>query len=159
MLVWLSIYSEVQMICICSNWCHCHSITSCFIRIQNILPFLCQLTQVWTGKKTVVTVWLLFCISIVSLMPWAVWKMTLCLPILHWQHSTSLGKLQLDVIDVEIFTSTPQVLIVPYVSRITSKVFPCSSQEICRDEYFVSSVTRILGSVHREWIFITFCNR
>jgi len=35
----LSIWSEVQMICIWSSWCHCHPIISCFIKIQNGLPF------------------------------------------------------------------------------------------------------------------------
>ena len=31
--------SETQMICIWSSWYHCHSIISCFIKIQNGLPF------------------------------------------------------------------------------------------------------------------------
>jgi len=30
-LAWLSVCSEVQMICIWSSWCHCHPIISCFI--------------------------------------------------------------------------------------------------------------------------------
>jgi len=36
------------MICIWSNWCHCHPIISCFVKIQNGLPILfwCHLTQV-----------------------------------------------------------------------------------------------------------------
>jgi len=38
--------SEVQMICIWSSWCHCLPIISCFIKIQNSLPFWCWLTQV-----------------------------------------------------------------------------------------------------------------
>jgi len=28
-LAWLSDWSEVQMICIWSGWCHCHLIISC----------------------------------------------------------------------------------------------------------------------------------
>jgi len=32
---WLSVCSEVQMICTWSSWCHCHPIISCFIKIQN----------------------------------------------------------------------------------------------------------------------------
>jgi len=41
-LTWLTVWSEVQMICICSSWCHCHPIISCFIKVQNssILPTL-----------------------------------------------------------------------------------------------------------------------
>jgi len=38
-LAWLSVCSEMQMICICSTWCHCHPIICCFIKIQNGLPF------------------------------------------------------------------------------------------------------------------------
>jgi len=45
-LAWLSVWSEVQMICIWSSWCHCHPIISCSSKIQNGLPFCCQLTQV-----------------------------------------------------------------------------------------------------------------
>jgi len=40
----LSVWSEVQMICIWSSWCHFHSINSCFIKIQNGLPFSCWFT-------------------------------------------------------------------------------------------------------------------
>jgi len=32
-LVQLSVRSEVQMICICSSWCHCHPSISCFRKI------------------------------------------------------------------------------------------------------------------------------
>jgi len=32
-LAWLSVWSEVQMICIWSSWCHFHPIISCFIKI------------------------------------------------------------------------------------------------------------------------------
>jgi len=38
-LTWLSVWSEVQMVCIWSSWCHCH-IISCFIKIQTGLTFL-----------------------------------------------------------------------------------------------------------------------
>jgi len=33
---WLSVCSEVQMICMWSSWCHCHPIISCFIKIQMV---------------------------------------------------------------------------------------------------------------------------
>jgi len=39
-LVWLSVWRDVQMICIWSSWCHCHPIISCFIKIQIGLTFL-----------------------------------------------------------------------------------------------------------------------
>jgi len=29
------VWSELQMICLQSRWCHCHSIISYFIKIQN----------------------------------------------------------------------------------------------------------------------------
>jgi len=47
-LAWLSVWSEVQMICIWSSGCYCHPIVSCFIKIQT---FCCQLTQVVLEKR------------------------------------------------------------------------------------------------------------
>jgi len=35
-LMWLSVWSKMQMICIWFSWCHCHPIISCFIKIQKI---------------------------------------------------------------------------------------------------------------------------
>jgi len=39
-LAWLSVWSNVHMICKWFSWCHCHPIISCFIKIQNGLTFL-----------------------------------------------------------------------------------------------------------------------
>jgi len=51
MLAWLSVCSEVQMICILwFSGCHCHPVISCFINIQNGLPFRSRLTQVVLEK-------------------------------------------------------------------------------------------------------------
>ena len=50
-LVWLSIWSEVQMICIWSSWCHCHPVISCFIKIQNGLTFWFRLIQIILEKR------------------------------------------------------------------------------------------------------------
>jgi len=50
-LAWLSVWSEVQMICIWSCWCHCHPIISCSSKIQNGLPFWCRLTHVVLEKR------------------------------------------------------------------------------------------------------------
>jgi len=50
-LAWLSVWSEVQTICIWSSWCHCHPIISCSSKIQNDLPFWCRLTQVVLEKR------------------------------------------------------------------------------------------------------------
>jgi len=49
-LAWLSVWSEVQMICIWSSWCHCHPVISCSGKIQNGLPFWCRHTQVVLEK-------------------------------------------------------------------------------------------------------------
>ena len=51
-LVWLSVWHEVQMICKWYSWCHCHchSIISCFIKIQNGF-FWCRLIQVVLEKE------------------------------------------------------------------------------------------------------------
>jgi len=44
-LVWLSVCSVLQMICIWSSWFKSHPNVSCFSKIQNSLPFWCWLTQ------------------------------------------------------------------------------------------------------------------
>jgi len=51
-LAWLSVWSEVQMICIWSSWCHSHPIFSCSSKIQNYLPFWCRLTQDVLEKRS-----------------------------------------------------------------------------------------------------------
>ena len=43
-LAWLSVWNEVQMICIWSSWCRCHPIISCLIKIQIGLTFLVSLS-------------------------------------------------------------------------------------------------------------------
>jgi len=48
---WLSVCSEVQMICIWSSWWQCHPIVSCYSKIQNGLPFWCWLTQIVLEKR------------------------------------------------------------------------------------------------------------
>ena len=50
-LAWLSVWSEVQIICICTSWCHCHPIISCYRKIRNGLPFRCRLTQAVLEKR------------------------------------------------------------------------------------------------------------
>jgi len=52
-LVWLSVWSELQVICIWSSWCHCHPITSCFIKIQICLAFLVAAYQGCPEKEDV----------------------------------------------------------------------------------------------------------
>jgi len=48
---WLSVWREVQMICIWSSWCHCHLVISCSSKIQNGLPFWRRLTHVVLEKR------------------------------------------------------------------------------------------------------------
>jgi len=50
-LVWLSVWGKVQMICIWSSWCHCHPIISALIKIQIGLTFLVPAYQVFLGKR------------------------------------------------------------------------------------------------------------
>jgi len=52
-MVWLSVRSEVQMICTWSSWCHCHPIISCSGKIQNSLPFWLPAYPGYPGKKAV----------------------------------------------------------------------------------------------------------
>jgi len=51
--VWLSVWSEVQMLCIWSSWCHCHPIISCFIKIRLGLTFLVPVYWGCPGKEAV----------------------------------------------------------------------------------------------------------
>jgi len=62
-LAWLSVWSEVQMICISSSWCHCLPIISCFIKIQIGLTFL---VPGCPGKDAVkrVSVWLVIALIV-----------------------------------------------------------------------------------------------
>jgi len=49
----LAVWSEVQMICTWSRWCHCHPIISCFIKIQIGLAFLVPAYPGCPGKDAV----------------------------------------------------------------------------------------------------------
>jgi len=62
-LAWLSVWSEVQMICLWSSWCHCHRIISCFIKIQIGLIFLLPAYPGCPGKEAVKRVSACLCLS------------------------------------------------------------------------------------------------
>jgi len=47
----VSVWSEVEVICIWPSWCHCHPIVSCFIKTQIGLSFLMWAAQVVLEKK------------------------------------------------------------------------------------------------------------
>ena len=48
-LVWLSVWSEVQT-CIWPSWCHCHSLSLPPIKFRSVLPFWYRLTRVVPEK-------------------------------------------------------------------------------------------------------------
>jgi len=50
-LAWLSVWSEMQMICIWSSFCRCHPVISCSSKIHNGLPFWYRLTEVVLEKR------------------------------------------------------------------------------------------------------------
>ena len=50
-LAWLRVWREVQMICVWSSWCHCHSIISCFVKIHIDLTFLVLAYPGYPGKR------------------------------------------------------------------------------------------------------------
>jgi len=53
-LVWLSVWSEVQIVCVCSSWCHCHRKTSSSLasfKTRLVLLFWYRLTQVVLEKR------------------------------------------------------------------------------------------------------------
>ena len=52
--VWLSVWSEVQIVCIWSSWCHCHPQTPsslASLKSRLVLPFWYRLTQVVLEKR------------------------------------------------------------------------------------------------------------
>ena len=54
MLVWLSVWSEVQIVCMWSSWCHCHPKTPSSLasfKSGLVLPFWQRLTQVVLEKR------------------------------------------------------------------------------------------------------------
>jgi len=63
-LAWLSVWSEVQMICIWSSWCHCHPIISCFIKILNGSAFLVPAYPGCPGKEVMKWLWYCICICV-----------------------------------------------------------------------------------------------
>ena len=48
-LVWLSVWSEVQT-CIWPSWCHCHSLSLASVKSRLVLPFWYRLTRVVPDK-------------------------------------------------------------------------------------------------------------
>ena len=48
-LVWLSVWSEVQT-CIWPSWCHCHSLSLASVKSRLVLPFWYRLTRVVLEK-------------------------------------------------------------------------------------------------------------
>ena len=49
MLVWLSVWSEMQT-CIRPSWCHCHSLSLASVKSRLVLPFWYRFTQVVSEK-------------------------------------------------------------------------------------------------------------
>ena len=62
-LAWLSVWSEVQTICIWFSLCHCHPVISCFSKIQNGLSFWYRPTHVVLEKKAIQQL----CVCVLSL--------------------------------------------------------------------------------------------
>ena len=48
-LAWLAVWSEMQT-CICSSWCHCHSLSLASVKSRLVLPFWYWLTWVVPEK-------------------------------------------------------------------------------------------------------------
>ena len=68
-LVWLSVWSEVQT-CIWSSWCHCHPLSLASVKSRLVLPFWYQLTRVVPDKRTVK--WMCVCSCVVQVGPYFV---------------------------------------------------------------------------------------
>ena len=50
-LAWLSVWSEVQIVCIWSSWCHCIPSTIASLKSRLVLPLWYRLTQVVLKKR------------------------------------------------------------------------------------------------------------
>jgi len=76
MLVWLPVWSEGHMICIWSNWYHCHPIISCLIKIHNGFIFLVLVGLSILPRKRCIK-WVItlcnFCISLAQSCPTGKW--------------------------------------------------------------------------------------
>ena len=57
----LSVWSKVQMICTLSSCCHCHAVISCFIKMQNGSAFLVPAYPGCPGKEAIK--WVIGCSS------------------------------------------------------------------------------------------------
>jgi len=51
--LFMSVWSEVQVICIRSSWCHCYPVISCFIKIQIGLTYLVPSDPDFTVKEAI----------------------------------------------------------------------------------------------------------
>jgi len=49
-LAWLSVWNEVQIVCIWPSWCHCHSLSLVSVKSRLVLPFWYWLTRVVPEK-------------------------------------------------------------------------------------------------------------
>ena len=93
MLVWLSVWSEVQT-CTRPSWCHCHSLSLASVKSRLVLPFWYQLTWVVPDKGP-----LNGCVFVcMSMLPMAVARfpsggIVICylLPVLWMTHTCTLS--------------------------------------------------------------------
>jgi len=70
---WLSVWSEVQT-CICSSWCHCHSLSLASVKSRLVLPFWYRLNWAVPEKWPLngcVCVCILLNTTIHSRIPWS----------------------------------------------------------------------------------------
>ena len=74
MLAWLSVWNEVQMICMWSNWCHCHPIISCSIKIQMGLTYLVPSYPGCPGQEALKQ--MSVCMSVTRYSKPATWSLT-----------------------------------------------------------------------------------
>ena len=85
-LVWLSVWSEVQTY-IWPSWCHCHSLSLASVKSRLVLPFWYRLTRVVPDKGP-----LNGCVGVSGLWSWA-WSYSLNLQFwsLSWSCKNGLG--------------------------------------------------------------------
>jgi len=62
-LVWLSVWSEVQT-CIWPSGCHCHSLSLASVKSRLVLPFWYQLTRVVSEQRAVKRVCVCVCVCV-----------------------------------------------------------------------------------------------
>ena len=153
----LYVWSEVQMICILSSWCHCHPIISCFIKIQIGLTLLVpalRLTQVVMEKRLLNVACLLsLSPSSLLLLPLLLLLNFFCLTDQLFSNYSTLGKIsQHQSLDISVYLSVlwagVQPTLDPYAEAFYSRPIALT---LGGEEFSVNDVCKCMCDCSVGW--------